>query len=141
MACSLPANRPYRHIAIDCYRQIPDKQPVGWMLHQLVPRELQALSELAEALAKKHLKAFGSTLTFRLFILNHGGIWQDRADMTPVYRTTYGICEFDQREGKPMIIDRFIDFDFVECVSSKYGVRCKRCRGGDKDAGRGIESA
>jgi hypothetical protein len=63
------------------------------MLHRLLPREIQIISQHTETLAKKHLKGYGSTLTFRLVILIHGGIWQGRKEMAPVYRTVYGVCE------------------------------------------------
>jgi hypothetical protein len=130
IACTLPSHKMYKSIVINCYRQLP--APPGFRCFydpaspDAFPPGYQALSDKTESIAKKHLSSDG-TLTYRLFILNHGGTFEDRADMKPVYRTTLGISGGGVNEGKVAVRERMVDEDFARCLVNGG---CGRCAAG-----------
>lgn len=133
-ACTLPNFSDYDDIEIDCYRQLPsgdstysyfyDPETYWNERASPLPAEFQALSDLVEELATKHLSDARSTITFRLFVLNHRGVWQDREDMTPIYHTVCGISASGTKKGNATVLERFIDYDFVKCCVNGG---CKKC--------------
>jgi hypothetical protein len=91
----------------------------------------QGLNAQVSELAQQTLTCSLSTLTYRLFVLNHGGISQDRADMKPIYQTTLCCVTSDRMEKTITVLERVADVDFAGCSENGGCSRCRRGVAGD----------
>lgn len=94
------------------------------------PRQLPSgyteITEILDDFAQQRLwtGSRSSTTTFRLFILGHGSCTLDRAEMTPIFSTTYAIGS----THKPIVMDRTIDMNFAKCWLNGGCDRCRSAR-------------
>ncbi|KAJ9092557.1 hypothetical protein QFC21_006788 [Naganishia friedmannii] len=124
---SLPELAKFQTVSIDCYVRLPETT-AGYFFYGTdgdSPPGYRKLSDLAETTAIASLVDSKSILTMRFFIVGHGNVWQDKADVVPLYVTTCGV-DVVPTGRRAVVIKRDFDENFARCVVNNGCARCRQ---------------